>query len=982
MSSLRRLVCLANSRKHGAYCVAGIDVDTGRWVRPVSELDDGRVERRTMQIGETIPRPGDLIEIPLADSGPDYGFECENRSILPGPWRRLEVLKPIELMTHCSTERPILHTGENHVTVQYLRSLPFERRRTLQLVEAFELETFNGGPSAQGGSRWNASFVSAAGDRLNARITDLALIEKLENGYVPAGHCLVTVSLSMPYRKEGWDGDGDPCWKLVAAVIELEPGRWRTVAQPPTAAQVATEGARAGLDDGVVLGALRRVFGFAAFRPNQAGIVRAILDKRDCFVVMPTGGGKSLCYQLPAHLLPGTCMVISPLISLMKDQVDAARDNGLSAAYLNSSLSDRERTDVFRELTEGELDLIYVSPERFAMESFVTNLKNVPLSLIAIDEAHCISEWGHDFRPDYLCLSAIVGRFPDVPLAAFTATATHRVQADIIERLGLRAPFVVRASFDRPNLFYEVVPKYDVDMQILDLVKEREGQPGIVYRTTRRDVDALAELLRQEGVRAVGYHAGMDDERRAANQNAFSRDEIAVVVATIAFGMGVDKPNVRFVIHGDLPKNMESYYQETGRAGRDGEPARCTLFFSRGDIPRIRHFIEQVEHDTERRRLEAALSEMVSYAAGTSVCRRRRILGYFGEPLERRNCGGCDVCAGGMEAVDLTIDAQKVLSAIARTGQRFGAGHIVDIVRGANTKRIRQFGHDRLPTHGVGREQDKRHWRQVVDELVAGLFVVQSAGKYPVLSLTDSAWEVLRGERAVTALRHEKPAPQPVVEPVSSAAEHVDMRLFERLRALRRRLADERGVPPYVVFSDRSLRDMAARMPDSEDRMRAVHGVGDAKLDAYGTVFLGEIAAYLADNPDVRPPATARAQAAQPRRRRRAAPRDSTFQTTWELLRQGLSIVDVARERGLSTRTVVGHVERLLVEGKPIDIDKYVAPERRDEIVRRWPELKSDLLTEIVGACSMPVTFEDAIMTRAWIRARGEPGDEGGARSV
>ncbi|MBD3242283.1 MAG: DNA helicase RecQ [Chitinivibrionales bacterium] len=982
MSSLRRIICLANSRKHGAYCVAGIDMETREWIRPVSDLDDGRVERRTMQLGDDIPHPGDLIELPLADSGPDYGFECENRSILPGAWRRIEALKPIELMAYCSTDRPILHTNENYVTVQHMQSLPFGRRRTLQLVEAFELETYSDGPSAQGGSRWNASFVSAAGDRLNARITDLALIDKLEQGYVPAAHCLVTVSLSMPYRKDDWEGEGDPCWKLVAAIVELEPGRWRTVAQPPTAAQLVSGGRRTGLDDSVVTDALRRVFGFDAFRPNQADIVRAILDKRDCFVVMPTGGGKSLCYQLPAHLLPGTCMVISPLISLMKDQVDAARDNGLSAAYLNSTLSDMERMDVFRELTEGELDLIYVSPERFAMEAFVNNLKNVPLSLVAVDEAHCISEWGHDFRPDYLCLSEIVRHFPGVPVAAFTATATHRVQQNIIERLGLRAPFVVRASFDRPNLFYEVVPKYDVDMQILDLVRQREGQPGIIYRTTRRDVDGLAELLREEGVQALGYHAGMDDGQRAANQTAFSRDEVNVVVATIAFGMGVDKPNVRYVIHGDLPKNMESYYQETGRAGRDGEPARCTLFFSRGDIPRIRHFIEQVEDDTERRRLEASLGEMVSYAVGTSVCRRRRILGYFGEQLEQRNCGGCDVCAGGMEQVDITIDAQKVLSAVVRTGQRFGAGHVVDIVRGASTKRIRQFGHDRLPTHGVGKDHDKRYWRQVVDELVAEHLVVQSEGKYPVLAVTEAGWEVLRGERPVTTLRHEQPAvlPPPRDTRVTAEPQAVDAQLFECLRALRRTLADERGVPPYVVFSDRSLRDMAARMPETEEQMRAVHGVGEAKLYAYGDMFLREIAAYRARNPDICAPSALPAQAGRSRKRAKNTARSATFEATWELLQQGLSLTEIAQRRSLSQRTIVNHVERFLLEGKEVDIDRYVSRECRDEIVRRWPDLKSDLLTEITGACAIPVSFEDAVLVRAWIRAgRGPDGEAGRA---
>ncbi|MBI5602052.1 MAG: ATP-dependent DNA helicase RecQ, partial [Deltaproteobacteria bacterium] len=344
---------------------------------------------------------------------------------------------------------------------------------------------------------------------------------------------------------------------------------------------------------------LKKVFGFDSFRPLQQEVVRAILDGRDCFVVMPTGGGKSLCFQLPAHLLPGTCLVISPLISLMKDQVDAARGNGLRAAFLNSSQADQERLKVLSELMAGRLDLLYVSPERLAMETFFNNLKRANLCLMAIDEAHCISEWGHDFRPDYLFLSEMVKNFPALPVTAFTATATRRVQRDIVDRLGLRNPHLVRASFDRPNLFYEVSPKTDVEAQILDYVKKRPGESGIVYRTTRESVDETALLLESQGIRALPYHAGLDDDRRRGNQEAFNLDKIEVIVATIAFGMGIDKPNVRFILHGDLPKSLEAYYQETGRAGRDGEPAHCLLLFGRGDIPKIRYFIDQISDENE-----------------------------------------------------------------------------------------------------------------------------------------------------------------------------------------------------------------------------------------------------------------------------------------------------------------------------------------------------------------------------------------------
>ena len=441
--------------------------------------------------------------------------------------------------------------------------------------------------------------------------------------------------------------------------------------------------------------ALQNIFGFPDFRPNQREIVEAVLGGRDAFVVMPTGGGKSLCYQLPAHLQAGTCLVVSPLISLMKDQVDAAVANGLRAAFLNSSLESDARREVISALRRSELDLLYVSPERFAMEGFADLLKACRLSFVAIDEAHCISEWGHDFRPDYLALGGLTEQFPGLPVAAFTATATLKVQEDIVRRLKLRDPLKVRASFNRPNLYYAVESKTDVQRQLLRFVLGRPAEAGIIYRTTRKSVEETADYLREHKIRALPYHAGLEDAVRAANQEAFNRDEVNVIVATIAFGMGIDKSNVRYVVHADLPKNIEGYYQETGRSGRDGDPAHCLLLFGYGDIPKIRHFFDQIEDPGEKQRAERSLYDVVNYAS-THACRRRRLLAYFGEALPDVACGACDVCTGRVARVEATRDAQIALSAIARTGQRFGVNHIIDVITGARTDRIRALGHDQV----------------------------------------------------------------------------------------------------------------------------------------------------------------------------------------------------------------------------------------------------------------------------------------------
>jgi ATP-dependent DNA helicase RecQ len=710
---------------------------------------------------------------------------------------------------------------------------------------------------------------------------------------------------------------------------------------------------------------LSRIFGFDRFRPNQEALVSALLERRDVFAVMPTGGGKSLCYQLPAYMLNGLCLVVSPLISLMKDQVDAAQSTGLKAELLNSSLTGKERSRVFQALEKRQLDLLYVSPERFAMPEFITVLQKLEISFFAIDEAHCISEWGHDFRPDYLSLSRIIELFPKAAVAAFTATATHQVQDDIIGKLGLRNPHLVRASFDRPNLFYQVEPKEHLDMQLLRFLRERPEESGIIYRATRKSVESTADFLRAQGVRALPYHAGLSDQDRKSHQEQFNRDEVHVIVATIAFGMGIDKSNVRFVLHGDLPKNVESYYQETGRAGRDGEPAHCCLYFSPGDTSKIRYFIDQMESVVEQKIAIHQLNKMVQIAQ-TNVCRRKSILGYFGEKYPKDDCETCDVCTGEVERIDASVDAQKVLSAIVRSGQKFGAVHIADIVVGADTQRIRQFGHEKLKTYGIGRDQDKRHWRRIIDDLAGQECIRPSDDQYPVFQLTEKGRAVLRSERPFRVLRKKE------LQGKRSAAltRNFSEGLFAELRATRKRIAQESGVPPFVVFSDQTLHEMARYFPVNADELRMISGVGINKMERFGKSFLAVILTYQKAHPEE---ATDRSIFQVPASNVWKKPKANTVRETLALAKQGLSLEQIASHRILSTGTISQHIEKLLGEGEALDIDQFVDPAKRIEIEQLFARLHADTLGPVVEAANGAVTYEEARLVRAFIQCNNSP---------
>lgn len=723
-------------------------------------------------------------------------------------------------------------------------------------------------------------------------------------------------------------------------------------------------------DSPAILNTLKTVFGFQSFRPNQESIIKSIIDRRDVFAVMPTGGGKSLCYQLPAMLMHGTAVVISPLIALMKDQVDAAVANGIPAAFMNSTMDAAEVSDVYRLLKYNKIRLLYIAPERFAMPHFLERLKSADISFFAVDEAHCVSEWGHDFRPDYLGLSLIPQAFPEVPVAAFTATATPKVQEDIIARIGLRNPQVVRASFNRPNLFYQVKPKSKVESQILEFLRDHRGESGIIYRTTRDSVTETAGFLQSKGIGALPYHAGLPAEERSRNQVAFNRDEAPVIVATIAFGMGIDKSNVRFVIHADLPKNIEGYYQETGRAGRDGDPALCLLFFGRGDIPKIRYFINAMTDERERFMAIEKLNQAVGFASH-NVCRRRQLLGFFGEVYPEDNCGCCDICCGSVEQVDITTDAQIFMSAVSRTGQRFGIGHIIDIISGADTKRIRELRHHELKTYGAGKGKDKKHWRSVVDELIAQGALVQEGEPYPVLHISTKGSDILFGREEITALRKEETKTKASRKQAGDTG--YDEALFERLRSVRKKIAGTQQVPPYIIFSDKTLHEISRLYPSTLSEMRKVSGVGDAKLERYGEDFIREIRGYLEENPGISAPDRDEGPGTVDNTQQKK--KGDTVVVTYEFFRGGMSLDDIAKLRGLSPSTIAAHVERLIQDGRDIDLDRLVDPAKREKIEDFFRSTKDWGLNRVVEYFSGTVSFEEARISRAHLLRQHKAGD-------
>ncbi|HKU14888.1 MAG TPA: DNA helicase RecQ [Steroidobacteraceae bacterium] len=595
---------------------------------------------------------------------------------------------------------------------------------------------------------------------------------------------------------------------------------------------------------------LKQRFGFDTFRAGQEPIVRDILRARDTLAIMPTGGGKSLCFQLPALLRPGVCIVVSPLIALMQDQVRLLQDNGIEATFINSSLERREIAKRFARLERGELKLLYVAPERLLQAEFEGDVlprlqATHGISCLVVDEAHCVSEWGHDFRPEYRQLHRLRARFADIPIAAFTATATERVRQDIVRQLALRDPSIHIASFNRPNLYYAVRPKTKATYtEVLERARASSGA-GIVYCLSRKRVDELAERLQGDGIRALPYHAGLDADTRRDNQEAFIRDDAQVIVATIAFGMGINKPDVRWVVHYDLPKTLEGYYQESGRAGRDGEPARCILYFGAGDIRTAEMIISQKVDPVsfepladEQRIARQQLRHVLNYAE-SSACRRSVQLRYFGEIFEGK-CNACDNCIEPRTLLDRTTEARQFLSCIARLAQRrerYGIAYVIEILRGGETQRVITRDHTSLSVYGIGKHLGLNEWRDIARALLHQGLMTQSQDGYAVLSLNDASWQVLRGERAVHVGESVKPG-RGRKAPKQTATGEGDDELFQALRTLRKRLADEAGMPPYIIFNDASLRAMAQRQPTTLEEFATISGVGEAKLTRYGQQFV------------------------------------------------------------------------------------------------------------------------------------------------
>ena len=722
---------------------------------------------------------------------------------------------------------------------------------------------------------------------------------------------------------------------------------------------------------------LKSRFGYASFWSLQEEIIGHVLVGGDGLALMPTGGGKSLCYQLPALIFPGVTLVVSPLIALMKDQVDALNANGIPARFINSSLSGGEIELVQREVRAGLVKLLYVAPERLPGPAFRRFLMDLNLSLIAVDEAHCISEWGHEFRPDYRNLVELRRDFPAVPVIALTATATEQVRDDIIEQLELQAGRVFRSSFNRTNLSYVVRPKGNSWDELVSLLEKHRDQPSIIYCFSRQETEDLARRLSGSGFSATPYHAGLDSATRRRAQDDFIRDRIPIIVATIAFGMGIDKPDVRLIVHYNMPKSVEGYYQETGRAGRDGLASECVLFFSLGDRMRQEYFVAQINDEVERRNAREKLDRMVDYAR-LPTCRRRYLLEYFGEKWEEANCGGCDVCLEPGREFDGTEIAQKVLSAVVKTGERFGANHVINVLVGSRDKKVLGQGHDALSVYGIVEDFSRGQMKEIVGQLRARGLLVRNDEELPTLSVSAEGWKALRGREKVMLV---KPAEDP--RPSRSAAyegtAQYDKGLFEELRVLRKRLAEERKVPPYVVFGDVSLRHMAAVYPRSREEFMRIHGVGEAKLDEYGPEFVEVIRGYAGSQgvvapTDSPPPGNGRSggesNCGGDDGDRSLGP---THETTREMLGQGLTLDEIARERGLARGTVIGHMERIAAKGMAVDV-RHLLPEaaRLKEIEEAFGEGGSTLLGPVKERLGEGFEYDELRLVRIYLRQVGK----------
>jgi ATP-dependent DNA helicase RecQ len=705
--------------------------------------------------------------------------------------------------------------------------------------------------------------------------------------------------------------------------------------------------------------ALKHFFGYDQFRLHQRAAIEAVLAQQDALVVMPTGGGKSLCYQLPALLRMGVTVVVSPLIALMQDQVDALVNNGIAATYLNSSLDGMTVRSRQADVLAGRTKLLYLSPERLLSENFWPFLsqlhQQIGIAGFAIDEAHCVSEWGHDFRPEYRQLHRIRAAFPSVPVLALTATATERVRHDIVQQLQLQGSECLVASFNRPNLYYEVRPKAKQSYgDLLEQVQSLQGS-GIIYCLSRKRVDEVAGRLQRDGVAALPYHAGLPVETRTDHQHRFIRDDVRIMVATIAFGMGINKPDVRFVIHYDLPRTLEGYYQESGRSGRDGEPAHCTVYFGYADVSTINYLIEQKPDTQEQNIARQQLRQVIDYAEST-VCRRQIQLAYFGETLTA-GCDRCDNCRHPRPQEDWTVEAQKLLSCVARCRERFGMGHIIDVLRGSRKKRIRDLSHDQLSTYGIGQDRSPEEWKLLGRSLLHQGLVEETTDGFPVLKLNAGSWQVLRKQLVVQVAIPEALSGADALAAVPSADQST---LLGQLKSLRKQLADSQGIPPYMVFTETSLRQMTQKLPRTQQAFSQISGVGSRKLEQYGQAFIDLIAAFCTER-GLTTPSPQGTTIAKP------ATVGNTHDLTLELYHQGHSLAEIAQLRTLKTSTVYRHLAELLDSGVDIDIDPIISASDQQQI---WAAIRQTdgRLGEIHAQLQGAYTYDQIRLARSTYR--------------